>query len=117
MPTRLIPRHVAVVMDGNGRWAQKRFLPRVTGHRQGVEAVRALIRSAGERGVESKQSILDAMSRPAEKVKPWFDYRNIFLTPGFTAATSIAQVAAGIEQMMELGRKAMLKGGSVLPIA
>ena len=43
--------------------------------------------------------------------------RNIFLTPGFTAATSIAQVAAGIEQMMELGRKAMLKGGSVLPIA
>lgn len=53
MPPRSIPRHIAVVMDGNGRWAQKRFLPRVAGHRQGVEAVRALIRSAGEHGVES----------------------------------------------------------------
>ena len=47
-----VPRHIAVVMDGNGRWAQKRFLPRVAGHKQGVEAVRALIRSAAERGVE-----------------------------------------------------------------
>jgi len=40
-------------MDGNGRWAQKRFLPRVAGHKQGVEAVRTLIRGASERGVES----------------------------------------------------------------
>jgi undecaprenyl diphosphate synthase len=48
-----IPRHIAVVMDGNGRWAKKRFLPRVAGHKQGVEAVRTLIRSASERGVES----------------------------------------------------------------
>jgi undecaprenyl diphosphate synthase len=39
-------------MDGNGRWAQKRFLPRVAGHRQGVEAVRALLRAAGEHGVK-----------------------------------------------------------------
>ena len=53
MPARLIPHHIAVVMDGNGRWAQKRFLPRVAGHRQGVEAVRTLIRCAGEQGVES----------------------------------------------------------------
>ena len=53
MSAQLTPHHIAVVMDGNGRWAQKRFLPRVAGHRQGVEAVRALIRSAGERGVES----------------------------------------------------------------
>ena len=53
MPARSIPHHIAVVMDGNGRWAQKRFLPRVAGHRQGVEAVRTLIRCAGEQGVES----------------------------------------------------------------
>lgn len=53
MSAQSIPHHIAVVMDGNGRWAQKRFLPRVAGHRQGVEAVRALIRSAGEHGVES----------------------------------------------------------------
>jgi undecaprenyl diphosphate synthase len=48
-----VPQHLAVVMDGNGRWAQKRFLPRVAGHKQGVESVRALIRIAGERGVQS----------------------------------------------------------------
>ena len=47
-----VPRHIAVVMDGNGRWAQKRFLPRVAGHKQGVEAVRTLIRAGSERGVD-----------------------------------------------------------------
>ncbi|MFL6863841.1 MAG: undecaprenyl diphosphate synthase family protein, partial [Allosphingosinicella sp.] len=35
-----VPRHVAIIMDGNGRWAKKRHLPRLAGHRQGVEAVR-----------------------------------------------------------------------------
>jgi len=45
------PRHVAVIMDGNGRWAAARGLPRATGHRQGVEAVRALVRGAGNLGV------------------------------------------------------------------
>lgn len=71
MPDRSIPRHVAVVMDGNGRWAQKRFLPRVTGHRQGVEVVRALIRSAGERGVESLTVFAfssENWQRPADEV-------------------------------------------------
>ena len=53
MSAQPTPHHIAVVMDGNGRWAQKRFLPRVAGHRQGVEAVRALIRSAGDHGVDS----------------------------------------------------------------
>jgi undecaprenyl diphosphate synthase len=45
------PRHVAVIMDGNGRWAAARGLPRAMGHRQGVEAVRALVRGAGDLGV------------------------------------------------------------------
>ncbi|HEV2219955.1 MAG TPA: polyprenyl diphosphate synthase [Casimicrobiaceae bacterium] len=47
-----IPRHVAIIMDGNGRWAKKRLLPRVAGHRKGVEAVRATVRAAIEEGVE-----------------------------------------------------------------
>ena len=47
-----IPRHVAIIMDGNGRWAQKRGLPRTAGHKQGVEAVRQVVRAAGEMGVE-----------------------------------------------------------------
>jgi undecaprenyl diphosphate synthase len=49
---RRVPRHVAIIMDGNGRWAKQRVLPRVAGHRKGVEAVRAAIRSCIERGVE-----------------------------------------------------------------
>jgi len=50
--TRSIPRHVAIIMDGNGRWANKRLLPRVAGHRKGVEAVRATVRGSIELGVE-----------------------------------------------------------------
>ncbi|AMK23886.1 MULTISPECIES: isoprenyl transferase [unclassified Sphingobium] len=46
------PRHVAIIMDGNGRWAKKRFLPRVAGHRAGVEAVRRVARAAQELGLE-----------------------------------------------------------------
>ncbi len=47
-----VPRHVAIIMDGNGRWAAKRGLPRVAGHRAGAEAVRKTIEAAVEAGVE-----------------------------------------------------------------
>ena len=47
------PRHIAIIMDGNGRWAKKRHLPRVAGHRAGVEAVRRTIRAAGDLGLEA----------------------------------------------------------------
>ena len=50
--TRDIPQHIAIIMDGNGRWAKQRRLPRVAGHRKGVEAVRATVRACVERGVE-----------------------------------------------------------------
>ncbi len=49
---RTVPRHVAIIMDGNGRWAKNRFLPRVAGHRRGLEAVRTTVRSCAEAGVE-----------------------------------------------------------------
>jgi undecaprenyl diphosphate synthase len=49
---RDVPRHVAIIMDGNGRWAKQRFLPRVAGHKRGGEAVRTAVRACGERGVE-----------------------------------------------------------------
>jgi len=48
---RPVPEHVAVIMDGNGRWATSRSLPRVAGHRQGVKTVRAIVRVAGEIGL------------------------------------------------------------------
>ena len=47
-----VPRHVAIIMDGNGRWAQRRGLPRVAGHREGAEAARRALRAAGQAGVE-----------------------------------------------------------------
>ena len=49
--TSLIPAHVAIIMDGNGRWATSRYLPRVTGHVKGVEAVRGIVRACIERGI------------------------------------------------------------------
>jgi len=47
-----VPRHVAIIMDGNGRWAKARGLPRAAGHRQGAEAARKALRAAGEAGVQ-----------------------------------------------------------------
>jgi len=47
-----VPHHVAIIMDGNGRWAKKRFLPRVAGHKRGVETVRAMVKACIEQGVE-----------------------------------------------------------------
>jgi len=46
-----VPRHIAIIMDGNGRWAKRRFMPRFAGHRKGVEALRGVIRACAERGV------------------------------------------------------------------
>ena len=66
-----MPRHVAIIMDGNGRWAKKRFLPRIAGHRKGIEAARNTVRAAGDLGIEVLT--LYAFStenkrRPAEEV-------------------------------------------------
>jgi undecaprenyl diphosphate synthase len=66
-----VPRHVAIIMDGNGRWAKKRFLPRLAGHRAGVEAVRRVSRAARAMGIEALT--LYAFSsenwrRPAEEI-------------------------------------------------
>jgi undecaprenyl diphosphate synthase len=51
--TGKMPRHVAIIMDGNGRWAKKRMLPRAMGHKRGVETVRTIVRAAGELGLET----------------------------------------------------------------
>ena len=47
-----IPRHIAIIMDGNGRWAKQRHLPRVFGHRAGISSVRDVVRACGEMGVQ-----------------------------------------------------------------
>ncbi|MFN7572495.1 MAG: polyprenyl diphosphate synthase [Betaproteobacteria bacterium] len=71
LPIPAIPQHVAVVMDGNGRWATARHLPRVAGHNRGVDAVRKTVEVAGKRGV--RYLTLFAFSsenwqRPADEV-------------------------------------------------
>lgn len=47
-----VPRHIAIVMDGNGRWAKKRFMPRVIGHKHGMDALVGVVRACADRGVE-----------------------------------------------------------------
>jgi len=47
-----LPQHVAIIMDGNGRWARQRHLPRIEGHRQGAESARVIIRTAGDLGIK-----------------------------------------------------------------
>jgi undecaprenyl diphosphate synthase len=51
MSTERVPHHIAIVMDGNGRWAKRRMLPRIAGHRQGVESLRRCVRACSARGV------------------------------------------------------------------
>jgi undecaprenyl diphosphate synthase len=77
-----IPAHVAIIMDGNGRWAKQRHLPRMEGHRNGVESVRAVVRAAGEVGV--KHLTLYAFSvenwnRPKDEVDTLMNYLAKFL--------------------------------------
>ncbi|NOU00808.1 MAG: isoprenyl transferase [Gallionella sp.] len=47
-----VPRHIAIIMDGNGRWAKKRFMPRVMGHKQGVESLRKVVKACRDFGVD-----------------------------------------------------------------
>jgi undecaprenyl diphosphate synthase len=77
-----LPTHVAIIMDGNGRWAKQRGMPRVEGHRNGVESVRAIVRACGEVGV--KYLTLYAFSvenwnRPKDEVDTLMKYLARFL--------------------------------------
>ena len=75
-PARLAPpthgaRHIAIIMDGNGRWAKKKHLPRALGHKKGVEAVRNIVRVAGEMGIEALTLYAfssENWSRPADEI-------------------------------------------------
>ena len=72
IPGTDVPRHVAIIMDGNGRWAAARGLPRGEGHRRGVEALRRTVRAAGELGVDVLTIFSfssENWSRPAAEVR------------------------------------------------
>lgn len=66
-----LPKHVAIIMDGNGRWAKKRFLPRFMGHKKGLEAVRATVTFCREQGVDFLTLFAfstENWKRPAEEI-------------------------------------------------
>ncbi len=72
-----LPRHVAIIMDGNGRWAKQRGLPRIEGHRQGAESARTIIRTAGELGIKYLTLYafsLENWNRPKDEVDALMKY-------------------------------------------
>jgi undecaprenyl diphosphate synthase len=78
-----VPRHVAIIMDGNGRWAKRQHLPRIAGHRRGVEAVRATVRACAERGIGFLTLFAfssENWRRPAEEVALLMQLFQIALT-------------------------------------
>lgn len=69
--TSSIPQHVAIIMDGNGRWAQARGLPRLAGHKQGAETVEKVVRAAADAGIKTLTLFAfstENWNRPAEEV-------------------------------------------------
>jgi len=75
-PSGAVPRHIAIVMDGNGRWASKRFLPRIAGHKQGVEAMKRIVRVCAQRQIAVLTVFAfssENWSRPAEEVSGLMD--------------------------------------------
>lgn len=79
MDSKNLPRHVAIVMDGNGRWAKQRFLPRIAGHKAGVDATRRIVEFAAKRGIEVLSLFTfssENWKRPSEEVE---NILNLFL--------------------------------------
>ena len=78
-----VPHHIAIVMDGNGRWATRRYLPRVAGHKKGVDALRQCVRHCGERGVKVLTVFAfssENWNRPQEEVSGLMELLAIALT-------------------------------------
>jgi undecaprenyl diphosphate synthase len=81
-PGAPLPRHVAIIMDGNGRWAHAHGLPRGEGHRRGVEALRRTVRHAGKRGIPYLTLFSfssENWSRPDEEIEGLFNLVRIFV--------------------------------------
>ena len=77
-----IPRHIAIIMDGNGRWARQRGLPRTAGHRKGIARVKEIVRGAGKLGVEVLTFFAfshENWSRPKAEINVLMRYLNVFL--------------------------------------
>jgi undecaprenyl diphosphate synthase len=102
-----VPRHVAIIMDGNGRWAKARWLPRVAGHRAGVSVLVPLLETAGEMGVRALTLYAfstENWARPATEVD---SLMTLFLE---TAKDKVPELNERGARLRFLGRKGHLAG-------
>ncbi|HEY7037615.1 MAG TPA: isoprenyl transferase [Methylomirabilota bacterium] len=116
--TRPIPRHVAVIMDGNGRWATSRGLPRAAGHGEGVKSLRSVVRAAGELGVQfltiyafssenwqrpphEVSTLMTLLERSIERELPELMERNVRFRAIGRPDGVPPRVAAGIRRLMD----------------
>lgn len=115
-----LPRHVAIIMDGNGRWARERHLPRIEGHRAGAESARAIIRAAGELGI--KYLTLYAFSvenwnRPKDEVDALMKYLVHYLkteTPELNKSNVHLEVIGQIYRLPEAVQEHLRKSIATL---
>lgn len=97
-----VPRHVAIVMDGNGRWATKRFLPRIAGHRQGVEALRRCARLCDARGIR----VLTVFAFSSENwQRPMDEVTGLMDLFAFTLSRELPQLMAEGVQLHFIGER------------
>ena len=100
-----IPHHIAIVMDGNGRWATRRFLPRVAGHKRGIDTLRACVRHCAERGIKVLTVFAfssENWNRPAEEVSGLMDLLALAL------AREVPQLTAEGVRLQFIGDRAAL---------
>src|SRR3974390_1765003 len=115
-----LPRHVAIIMDGNGRWAKQRSLPRIEGHRAGAESARVIIRTAGELGI--KYLTLYAFSvenwnRPKEEVDALMKYLVHYLkseTPELNKNNVRLEIIGQVYRLPELVQEHLRKSIATL---
>src|ERR1035441_7208701 len=120
-PNTNLPRHVAVIMDGNGRWAKSRHLPRIEGHRRGADSAREIIRTAGELGI--KYLTLYAFSaenwnRPKDEVDALMKYLVHYLkteTPELNKNNVRLEIIGQIYRLPELVQEHLRKSIATLP--
>ncbi|RYX93714.1 MAG: di-trans,poly-cis-decaprenylcistransferase [Comamonadaceae bacterium] len=100
-----IPKHIAIVMDGNGRWAKRRFLPRVAGHKQGADSLRRCVKACADRGVAVLTVFAfssENWNRPAEEVSGLMELL------GMALSREVAQLKADGVRLHFVGERAGL---------
>jgi undecaprenyl diphosphate synthase len=122
-----IPAHIAIIMDGNGRWAEKRHLPRVAGHRAGVKSVRQVVEKCREIGVKVLTLYafsIDNWRRPRQEVNRLMEYLVEFLIKErptmikdgirFEAIGRIEELPEAVKKELHLTREATQQGKDMI---